>query len=94
MITEHKLESCVESFQQLKNGEWDLEGGTFPKIPSINMWSDVEDVSDRDFYFLSYNKTLRPDRVPLLSMMYKNDLISKGLVSIGSKDYGSIGKQP
>lgn len=94
LITEHKLESCVESFQQLKNGEWDLEGGTFPKIPSINMWSDVEDVSDRDFYFLSYNKTLRPDRVALLSMMYKNDLISKGLVSIGSKDYGSIGKQP
>ena len=26
--------------------------------------------------------------------MYKHDLISKGLVSIGSKDYGSIGKQP
>ena len=94
LITEHKLETCVESFLQLHNGEWDLSDDTFPKEPSINMWEDVENVSNRDYYFLSYNKTLRPDRVALLSMIYKNDLISKGLVSIGSKDYGSIGKQP
>jgi len=93
LITQHKLESCIESYVQMINGEWDFK--VYPKEPSINSWEDVEKILDkpRDYYYLSYNKTLRPDRVVLLSLLLKNNLIKKGLVSIGSKEYGSTGKQ-
>jgi hypothetical protein len=93
LITQHKLESCIESYVQMINGEWDFK--VYPKEPSINLWEDVEKILDkpRDYYYLSYNKTLRPDRVVLLSLLLKNNLIKKGLVSIGSKEYGSTGKQ-
>jgi len=93
LITQHKLESCIESYVQMINGEWDFK--VCPKEPSINLWEDVEKILDkpRDYYYLSYNKTLRPDRVVLLSLLLKNNLIKKGLVSIGSKEYGSTGKQ-
>jgi hypothetical protein len=93
LITQHKLESCIESYVQMINGEWDFS--VYPKEPSINLWEDVKEIrdNDRDYYYLSYNKTLRPDRVVLLSLLLKNNLIKKGLVSIGSEEYGSTGKQ-
>ncbi len=86
LITQHKLESCIESYVQMINGEWDFK--VYPKEPSINLWEDVEKILDkpRDYYYLSYNKTLRPDREALLSLMLKEDLIKKGLVSIGLKE--------
>jgi len=93
LVTQHKLESCIESYVQMINGEWDFS--VYPKEPSINLWEDVKEIrdNDRDYYYLSYNKTLRPDRVVLLSLLLKNNLIKKGLVSIGSEEYGSTGKQ-
>lgn len=93
ITTEHKLESAVEGFRDLNDGRWNYDD--YPQRPSINTWDEVQKIKDvnREHFFLSYNKTLRPDRVALLSLLYKNDLIKKGLVSIGSKDFGSIGKQ-
>ena len=86
LITQHKLESCIESYVQMINGEWDFK--VYPKAPSINLWEDVEGIRNnlREYYYLSYNKKLRPDREALLSLMLKEDLIKKGLVSIGLKE--------
>lgn len=86
LITQHKLESCIESYVQMINGEWDFK--VYPKEPSINLWEDVEGIRNnlREYYYLSYNKKLRPDREALLSLMLKEDLIKKGLVSIGLKE--------
>tara|TARA_B100000287_G_scaffold91941_1_gene84131 strand:- start:524 stop:1726 length:1203 start_codon:yes stop_codon:yes gene_type:complete len=96
LIIQHKLESSVESYVQMMNGEWSDWESSFPKEPTINSWEDVEQILDkpRDYYYLSYNKTLRPDRVALLSLLLKDNLIEKGLVSVGSEKYGSIGHQP
>ena len=93
ITTEHKLESAVEGFRDLNDGRWNYDD--YPQRPSINTWDEVRKIKDvnREHFFLSYNKTLRPDRVALLSLLYKNDLIKEGLVSIGSKDFGSTGKQ-
>ena len=93
ITTEHKLESAVEGFRDLNDGRWNYDD--YPQRPSINTWDEVQKIKDvnREYFFISYNKTLRPDRVALLSLLYKNDLIKKGLVSIGSKDFGSTGKQ-
>lgn len=88
-VTEHKLESSVESFNFIKNETWNFH--EYDKRPNLNKWSDMG--RGREYYFISYNKTLRPDRVALLSLLYKEDLIKKGLVSIGSEEYGSTGKQ-
>ena len=95
LIIQHKLESAVESYVQILNGEWEGWESSFPKEPTINSWEDVKKILDkpRDYYYLSYNKTLRPDRVALLSLLLKNNLIEKGLVSVGSEKYGSTGKQ-
>lgn len=93
IMTEHKLESAVEGFRDLNNNNWNYED--YPQRPSLNTWDEVQKIKDtyRKHFFLSYNKTLRPDRVALLSLLYKHKLIKKGLVSIGSKDFGSTGKQ-
>ena len=95
LIIQHKLESSVESYVQMMNGEWSGWESSFPKEPTINSWGDVENILDnpRDYYYLSYNKTLRPDRVALLSLLLKDNLIERGLVSVGSEKYGSTGKQ-
>ena len=95
LIIQHKLESSIESYVQMMNGEWSGWESSFPKEPTINSWGDVENILDnpRDYYYLSYNKTLRPDRVALLSLLLKDNLIEKGLVSVGSEKYGSTGKQ-
>ena len=37
LITQHKLESCIESYVQMINGEWDFK--VCPKEPSINLWA-------------------------------------------------------
>jgi len=93
ITTQHKLETSVESYRNLINENWNYN--EYPQRPSINLWEDVKEIRGnlRDYYYLSYNKTLRPDRVVLLSLLLKNNLIKKGLVSIGSKEYGSTGKQ-
>ena len=93
IMTEHKLESAVEGFKDIKQGRWNYDD--YPQRPSINKWDEIEKIKNvnREHFFLSYNKTLRPDRVALLSLLYKSGLIKKGLVSIGSKDFGSTGKQ-
>ena len=95
LIIQHKLESSVESYVQILNGEWEGWESSFLKEPTINSWEDVKKILDkpRDYYYLSYNKTLRPDRVALLSLLLKDNLIEKGLVSVGSEKYGSTGKQ-
>ena len=95
LIIQHKLESSIESYVQMMNGEWSGWESSFPKEPTINSWGDVENILDnpRDYYYLSYNKTLRPDRVALLSLLLKDNLIESGLVSVGSEKYGSTGKQ-
>jgi len=93
ITTQHKLETSVESYKNLINENWNYN--EYPQRPSINLWKDVEKIREgvRDYYYLSYNKTLRPDRVAFLSLLLKNNLIKKGLVSIGSEEYGSTGKQ-
>jgi hypothetical protein len=91
-INRHKFESCVESFTQLNRGEWDFS--VYPKRPTLNSVKEVLKIKskNREHRFLSYNKSLREDRVALLSLFYSKDLIDKGLISMGAEHYGSAGQ--
>ena len=91
IITEHKLETSKESFIQIKSGEWDTS--KMKKPPTLNTIEQVKEIENdfRPFRFLSHNKSLRPDRVALLSLLYKEGIFDKGLISMGSEQGGSAG---
>jgi len=94
IVTEHKLETSKESFIQIKNGNWDFSN--YPKPPTLNTIDEVKNIKDtfRPYRYLSYNKSLRPDRVALLSLLHKEGLLDYGMISMGSETGGSVGYQP
>ncbi len=93
LVTEHKLETSKESFIQIKNGSWD--SSKYPKPPTLNTIDEVKNIKNttRPYRYLSYNKSLRPDRVALLSLLHKEGLLDYGMVSMGSERGGSVGYQ-
>jgi len=94
IVTEHKLETSKESFIQIKNGAWD--SSNYFKPPTLNTIDEVKNIKDtfRPYRYLSYNKSLRPDRVALLSLLHKEGLLDYGMISMGSETGGSVGYQP
>ena len=95
IVTEHKLETSKESFIEMNHGDWNLSEMKRP--PTLNTIEEVEKIRNgiRPYRFVSYNKSLRPDRVALLSLLYKEGIFDKGMISMGSERGGSAGsRQP
>ena len=53
-VTEHKLESSVESFNFIKNETWNFH--EYDKRPNLNQWSDMG--RGREYYFISYTSRI------------------------------------
>ena len=95
LVTEHKLETSKESFIEMNQGEWN--SSEMKRPPTLNTIEEVKKIKDeiRPYRFVSYNKSLRPDRVALLSLLYKEGLFDEGMISMGSERGGSAGsRQP
>tara|TARA_B100000941_G_C28501038_1_gene554241 strand:+ start:1013 stop:2311 length:1299 start_codon:yes stop_codon:yes gene_type:complete len=86
IIMEHKLDTSKESFYYIHKGWWKKSDNP----PTINYRKDIND-DIRPYRYISYNKSLRPDRVALLSLLLKEDLLKYGLISMGSENAGSAG---
>jgi hypothetical protein len=94
-VTEHKLETSKDSFIEMNRGEWN--SSEMKRPPTLNTVEEVKKIKNkiRPYRFVSYNKSLRPDRVALLSLLYKEGIFDNGMISMGSERGGSAGsRQP
>jgi Rps23 Pro-64 3,4-dihydroxylase Tpa1-like proline 4-hydroxylase len=93
LVTEHKLETSKESFIEMNQGDWN--SSEMKRPPTLNTLEEVEKIRNeiRPYRFVSYNKSLRPDRVALLSLLYKEGIFDEGMISMGSERGGSAGSR-